>query len=556
MDAKRAPTAFAAVTAADDGGPQERSWLVFRLGPHTMCASTLDVEGIIEPKPTTLLPFTPAYVLGSFMFRGEVATAISLRRKLAVPVGQDSAQGPFVVARVGDELAAFWVDEVTEVMGEQDAAWQPMPDMLRSRVFDCYTIVRDELILHTSFAALLEADAESLPARWRGIPEEPVMGKEPGMTQVTDARDASGETHSAPAQAIEEPPPTELRSAEPGGATDRDATAPEGRSDTPTDRGRTPFVRRSAAQPLPKDRQAFSARLGAMPSAASATSRPRPVPENETTRRASSAKPGSTGARRAQDSDDRSSAATGIPGNRDTHQSRRAPPMERQFASADNSRAVHAEAVPESRASEHAIWHATASASSDRASAAKSRAPRARALAGAALALGAVLIAIFALWPDEGTNSPAATESAENRARGPIIAESTLRPQAAPAVVRAAPAEPDPAPEAPATPSPATRVAAVESETLSITIERPTKTPRAQAKPAAASAAAPSPGQPATAVDIVHVVVRGDTLWDISRKYLHNPFRYPELVRLSGIRNPNLIHPGDIVRIRINQKRR
>ncbi len=49
--------------------------------------------------------------------------------------------------------------------------------------------------------------------------------------------------------------------------------------------------------------------------------------------------------------------------------------------------------------------------------------------------------------------------------------------------------------------------------------------------------------------EIVHVVVKGDTLWDIAAKYIHNPFRYPELARLSKIKNPDQIFPGDKVRI-------
>lgn len=44
-----------------------------------------------------------------------------------------------------------------------------------------------------------------------------------------------------------------------------------------------------------------------------------------------------------------------------------------------------------------------------------------------------------------------------------------------------------------------------------------------------------------------HVVVRGDTLWDISSRYLNNPWLYPELARRSEIINPNRIYPGDVV---------
>ena len=48
---------------------------------------------------------------------------------------------------------------------------------------------------------------------------------------------------------------------------------------------------------------------------------------------------------------------------------------------------------------------------------------------------------------------------------------------------------------------------------------------------------------------IIHIVVKGDTLWHIAKKYVHNPFKYAELARLSKIKNPDLIYPGDRVRI-------
>lgn len=48
---------------------------------------------------------------------------------------------------------------------------------------------------------------------------------------------------------------------------------------------------------------------------------------------------------------------------------------------------------------------------------------------------------------------------------------------------------------------------------------------------------------------IVHIVVKGDTLWHIARRYVKNPYLYPELARLSKIKNPDLIYPGDRVKI-------
>lgn len=61
----------------------------------------------------------------------------------------------------------------------------------------------------------------------------------------------------------------------------------------------------------------------------------------------------------------------------------------------------------------------------------------------------------------------------------------------------------------------------------------------------------PSPPSPASIPESehVHIVVKGDTLWDIAEEYLGDPFRYPQLAESSHIRDPDWIYPGDRVRI-------
>jgi hypothetical protein len=148
---------------------------------------------------------------------------------------------------------------------------------------------------------------------------------------------------------------------------------------------------------------------------------------------------------------------------------------------------------------------------------------------------------------------------------------------AEPAVEGAAPAA-EPAPEAaapaaePATPPAAETTAPADPTAEAIAPASDDAEPEAQSAagvdtdssaPQAADAEAPAPALGAVGYDSegrqgrIHLVVRGDTLWDISDAYLGTPWVWPSIWKDNQtIHNPHLIRPGDRIWITPSEMRR
>jgi hypothetical protein len=83
------------------------------------------------------------------------------------------------------------------------------------------------------------------------------------------------------------------------------------------------------------------------------------------------------------------------------------------------------------------------------------------------------------------------------------------------------------------------------------TPEEPAPMPMEEPAPVAEPAPTPAPVvELKTNYPEKYVVVKGDTLWDISARFLKNPWQWPQLWQFNPqVENPHLIYPGDVLTI-------
>ena len=75
--------------------------------------------------------------------------------------------------------------------------------------------------------------------------------------------------------------------------------------------------------------------------------------------------------------------------------------------------------------------------------------------------------------------------------------------------------------------------------------------PRPLSKQQPANHWSANPAAPGAEGYEVHTVKQGDTLWEVSKQYLKDPFLWPQIWEInSQVRNPHWIYPGDQILIK------
>jgi len=551
------------------GQAHQNKLLLFQVGPVKCSVFSNDILTIIPP-PRQETAGRTGRLPGIFRHNNRIVRVVDMRSKFGLSPSSPE-RGRLILAEIPKGLVAFWVDQIINVIDQEEGRWDILPAALPHDVFTRTFVLDDELILHTECprmeamrpSAGLTEHIEQLQAQHQ---EKARQTRSP-----TPATEFGSAAQEAPAKAPTVSKPTEPRPVSP--VPSRPAGTEPGK---PVPR---PTPRPSAAATRPERDTGPRPPPSTSRPAGPARTSPTLAREASTTRL--STRPVSRPEARPVDKKPESIRPT-APAPRPSERPASTPPP-RPAATPPAATPRREDAEDEGNGlvwlmvlllliflgGSGALLYFTGFFGQEAAPPPPVAAPE------------------QPTWqPPEPVEAPAVSAETEQPPEPPAEPvpveaepESTLA-EAAPGPDESAEPLAEPTPEVQAVPAEEAQAATPpysasiekDEQGLTITLEGPAQSP--QDTLLKEEATTPEPAEPPQAEEsaptvsteaevepkpaskkkaakrvITHVVVKGDTLWDIAERYVKDPYRYPELARLSGIKNPDLIYPGDIVRI-------
>jgi len=92
------------------------------------------VQEVIRSLEMTKVPLAPEVVSGLINLRGQIVTAVDLRRRLQLDARLLDTLPLNVVVRSEDGAVSFLVDEIGDVVEVEESTFEPAPEMMRASV--------------------------------------------------------------------------------------------------------------------------------------------------------------------------------------------------------------------------------------------------------------------------------------------------------------------------------------------------------------------------------------------------------------------------------------
>ena len=102
----------------------------FSVAGHLLGVEVTVVQEVIRQQPMTRVPLAPAALAGLINLRGQVITAVDLRRRLGFPDRAADELAMDVIVRTRDGLVSLLVDRIGDVVEVAEEAFEEPPETL------------------------------------------------------------------------------------------------------------------------------------------------------------------------------------------------------------------------------------------------------------------------------------------------------------------------------------------------------------------------------------------------------------------------------------------
>jgi purine-binding chemotaxis protein CheW len=102
----------------------------FSVNGHLFGVEVAVVQEVIRYQPMTRVPLAPAALAGLINLRGQVITAVDLRRRLGFPERAAGELAMDVIVRTSDGLVSLLVDRIGDVVEVAEEAFEAPPETL------------------------------------------------------------------------------------------------------------------------------------------------------------------------------------------------------------------------------------------------------------------------------------------------------------------------------------------------------------------------------------------------------------------------------------------
>ncbi len=113
-----------------------RQFCTFYVSQQCYGIDVLQVQEVVRSQPLTRVPLAAPMVRGLMNLRGQIVTAIDMRRRLELPERDAQADPINVVLQTADGAVALLVDEIGDVLEVDDTQFERPPETLRGAVRD------------------------------------------------------------------------------------------------------------------------------------------------------------------------------------------------------------------------------------------------------------------------------------------------------------------------------------------------------------------------------------------------------------------------------------